>query len=905
MINLTPAFKQKLFNDERDYLEYADITLENNTVLHLTNANFWQNGFSIEDSIGEDNTFSALGAAVVNSCTLVINNIYDDFTEYDFTNAKVVVSVGMELPNPQNPSTTYIERAWKGTFMVDEATYNGSLITLKCLDDMAQFDRPYSESTLTYPATLGEIVRNACSICLGSANDLGTQQFPHYDYEIPSRPEDEKVTFREVIGWCAAIAGCFARFSYYETANKSKLELKWFNQSVFEQRAEGTDGGEFDTNSTSRYTTGDTLDGGTFNPWNTGGVADAGNFTDERPFHHISSLYNHNISVDDVIITGIRTTVKDDDEDSSTETISEIYGTEGYVIDIADNDFVTKTNALEIRTWLGQQLIGLTFRKASVTHPSDPSIEAGDIAFVYDRKGNEYPILVTRTVFNGFGMQTTVCGASTPNRNSSTRYDMISKSYIDNRKKMKQQKKAYDEALEDLAEAVENAKGMYTTIEAQQGGGNIIYVHNKPLLAQSDVVIEVSNVGVTVTSNYSDPNPTWYGLTVTGDLVANLISALGINFEWAVGTTFTLGGTGNGNGILRVLDASDNEIGKWSKDGLIANSGGKITSKNGRVYFDLDNNEVACSKILDPTSSNKMVAFVGQKTLREKSGGNGRTYNGLIMYRDSTDPYPFGFGINVSDGSSPTTLGGTAGVTLTANSGTGGIAIGENGSVLISHHTNSLNIATESIINAKASYAGSAVSGNDEAFILIDSSHEIIINAYGKLALRGSPISLRGSNVDMTSAMASGFKSRKVETDNYNSRLLYCYEMASPIFGDVGEGRTDETGITIIDIDDIFSESISPEIEYQVFLQKEGEGDLWVSEKKPNYFVVKGTPSLKFSWEIKAIQRDFPTTRMEDVDKNPDIVESTEEDTLEIYNYFNNELDNYISNIERVQYETA
>ena len=655
MINLTPAFKQKLFNDERDYLEYADITLENNTVLHLTNANFWQNGFSIEDSIGEDNTFSALGAAVVNSCTLVINNIYDDFTEYDFTNAKVVMSVGMELPNPQDPSTTYIERAWKGTFMVDEATYNGSIITLKCLDDMAQFDRPYSESTLTYPATLGEIVRNACSICLGSANDLGTQQFPHYDYEIPSRPEDEKVTFREVIGWCAAIAGCFARFAYYETSNKSKLELKWFNQSVFEQRAEGTDGGEFDTNSTSRYTTGDTLDGGTFNPWNTGDVADAGNFTDERPFHHISSLYNHNISVDDVIITGIRTTVKDDDEDSSTETISEIYGTEGYVIDIVDNDFVTKTNALEIRTWLGQQLIGLKFRKASVTHPSDPSIEAGDIAFIYDRKGNEYPILVTRTVFNGFGMQTTVCGASTPNRNSSTRYDMISKSYIDNRKKMKQQKKAYDEALEDLAEAVENAKGMFTTVEPQQGGGNIIYVHNKPLLAQSDVVMEVSNVGVTVTSNYSDPNPTWYGLTVTGDLVANLISALGINFEWAIGTKLLLGGVGNGNGLLRIVDENNAEIGRWDKDGLYVTQGsingalinaGKIQSRNGRIYFDLDNNELRCNRLVTQGVYNDYPT--GALTFSQTSAIGSSYRNTLKLYTENTESYGIEFEVNSS-----------------------------------------------------------------------------------------------------------------------------------------------------------------------------------------------------------------------------------------------------------------
>lgn len=566
MINVTTAFRQALYNDDRRYLEYADITLDdtNHTVLHVTNENIWQGGFSIEDSVGEDNTFSALGSTIINSCTIVLNNIYETYSEYDFTNAKVVVAVGLELPNPNDSTTTYIEKAWKGDFYVDEATYNGSIITLKCLDDMKQFDRPYSQSTLVYPATLDTIVRDACTCC---GVELGTLNFPHKDYSIPTRPEDEKVTFREVIGWCATIAGCFARFAYYPTASKSKLELKWFNQTALEQHAQGTDGGLFD-NGTPRYSTGDTLDGGTFNPWNTGDAADAGAFTDERPYHHIVSMYNHNISVDDVVITGVRTTVKDDDDDSATETITALTGTEGYVIDIADNEFITKTNATEIRTWLGQQLIGLKFRKASVSHPSDPSIEAGDIAFVYDRKGNEYPILVTRTVFNGFGTQTTVCGADTPNRNSATRYTQVTKSYVETRKKMKEQKNQYDQALDDLAEAIENAQGMYETVVPQTGGGNITYVHNKPTLAESDVVIELSSVGVTVTSNYSDPNPTWYGLTVTGNLVANLISALGVNFDWAVGTTLTLGGANNGNGVLRVLDANGNEVGRWNNTGL-------------------------------------------------------------------------------------------------------------------------------------------------------------------------------------------------------------------------------------------------------------------------------------------------------------------------------------------------
>lgn len=113
-----------------------------------------------------------------------------------------------------------------------------------------------------------------------------------------------------------------------------------------------------------------------------------------------------------------------------------------------------------------------------------------------------------------------------------------------------------------------------------------------------------------------------------------------------------------------------------------------------------------------------------------------------------------------------------------------------------------------------------------------------------------------------------GTKKRVVNTDNYAVRSLYCYEMPSPVFGDVGEATLDESGKCIIMIDDIFSETIVTDIKYQVFLQKEGKGDIWVKEKNSNYFEINGTPGLKFAWEIKARQKDYETERLEIFDKD-------------------------------------
>lgn len=110
----------------------------------------------------------------------------------------------------------------------------------------------------------------------------------------------------------------------------------------------------------------------------------------------------------------------------------------------------------------------------------------------------------------------------------------------------------------------------------------------------------------------------------------------------------------------------------------------------------------------------------------------------------------------------------------------------------------------------------------------------------------------------------SGTKSRSVSTVDYDEQLFYCYEMPTPFFGDIGESVISDDGTCMIDIDDIFQESANVGIKYYVFLQREGGGDCWIAEKEQNYFVVKGTPGLKFSFEIKARQAEYEHMRFTD-----------------------------------------
>lgn len=128
-----------------------------------------------------------------------------------------------------------------------------------------------------------------------------------------------------------------------------------------------------------------------------------------------------------------------------------------------------------------------------------------------------------------------------------------------------------------------------------------------------------------------------------------------------------------------------------------------------------------------------------------------------------------------------------------------------------------------------------------------------------------------GSSVYMAGSLTvAGTKNRCALTEDYDDRLLYCYEMASPYFGDIGSGVIGDDGLCFVTMDDVFCETVNTGINYQVFLQKEGPGDLYVAQKTQGYFVVAGTPGLPFVWEAKAKQRGYESERLEVNEKAPD-----------------------------------
>lgn len=205
----------------------------------------------------------------------------------------------------------------------------------------------------------------------------------------------------------------------------------------------------------------------------------------------------------------------------------------------------------------------------------------------------------------------------------------------------------------------------------------------------------------------------------------------------------------------------------------------------------------------------------------------------------------------------------------------------------IDQESTSTNIDYESILISH----GSNSTEKGHFYVSIGERKELFVSDldssfYGNVNISGGNVDISGGNLTVhKDFMCTGTKKRIVDTENYDIRSQYCYETATPMFGDIGTAQTDETGECYISIDDIFAETVNTGIEYQVFLQKEGQGDLWVEEKTPTYFTVKGTENLKFSWEIKAIQRDYEFERLEEYqDENKEVAIDYEKEYIDEIN---------------------
>ena len=506
MRTLSPAFYERLKADKRHYYHILNFHFKDGSTREVRDNQIWDGGVSFDDAVSSDSSFD-LGAVIIGKCTIQLNNLYDDFPKsLVFEGARVDVRLGIFL----NDVHTLTETLEIGEYTVTEAKYTGSIIQLECLDNLNKFDKSYT-TDVVFPAKIKDIFYDSCSKCEVTPQELrNPSSDSRYNFVVGLDPDKmDNLTHRQALSYVAQICGRFVTVD-----SNGHPGMGWYNFSKLSDAASEIESDQF--------------------------------VDPDKMVHKLTGISSLSVGIDPIVITGVKITgrhkvmVGGKEEE---QEFSRLAGTEGYVVTIADNPFIrTPSDAESILGWLGPDLVGKSFYKANVSHLNSPAIEAGDVAYVRDRKGNYYPILISSTKFRAGQVQTSVSAATDPIRNSADHSTALAKTYTDLLQRIDREKSSRELAIEDLNNRIGDGdtSGLYVTTKADVDGGKILYMHDKPKLDESGTVWIISRHAMAVTTDpdiaiadgvITDNSTYQYGFTSGGNLLANLISVVSIQAE--------------------------------------------------------------------------------------------------------------------------------------------------------------------------------------------------------------------------------------------------------------------------------------------------------------------------------------------------------------------------------------
>ena len=559
MLNVSAKWQRAVMLDNDINVNcFADIVTASGEKIPISDSELWANGFEVNDSTSSNGTFT-IGALVAGKLKIKLNNIYEDYSKYDFDKASVTAYVSKSF---SDDGTT--EKLKIGEYRVSETSYDGSLITLTCLDNINNFNREY-DSNLSYPTTAYEVVRDACIKC---DVPFTMARFDNSDYvinEIPSN--NQKLTYGQVIAYILQLSGLWGKCGH-----DGELLIEWYDMSQF--GSQNYNGGTFSTKTTP-YSDGDSVDGGTFK-YSDGDSADGGTFTEARNYHNIYTQKDLNVATDDVVITGVKVTVTS--KEDKAKDVNALAGKEGYVVSISDNPFIPADKAQAVANYIFKKIGGMRFRPLDTTLLSNPLIESGDVALVTDRKQNTYSCFISNRTFTvGSGTKIS-CDAENASRNSADKFSNETKAVAQARKVAQAQLSVYDKQMQLLTQLMSQSLGLFKTEQKQEDGSIIYIMHNKADLNSSNIQWKMTANGLAVSNDYGK---TWKaGVDKDGNAVFNVMSAIGINFDWAHGGTLTLGGENNTNGKQYVKDANGKTLVTLDNKGIALDSSVKIAWDN-------------------------------------------------------------------------------------------------------------------------------------------------------------------------------------------------------------------------------------------------------------------------------------------------------------------------------------
>ena len=823
------------------------VLLANHTLLSLTEENIMLGGFIRDTSTTVDGEFT-IGAAVTGKLTVIIDNSEQAYSRYDFHGAVITASLGGQLTNGE------YQLVQVGIYTVDEYFYDGSNITLTAYDNFHKFDKPCQDTAITFPQTVTQLVREACTV---ADVELANTSIPNGSYSVAKTPQQwDTMTWHDVIAYCAQIACCYTRI-----LPDGKLYFAWYDTGVM--NSDQLDGGTFDT-TTTPYSDGAIADGGDFN-YNESTSYEGGHFGDRDSIHVIGSLFDISVSTDDVLITGISVMLAVEDNINATDSTKDYtkkLGTDGYVIRVENNPLIeTTANADAVCSYIYNYIVGMRFRPLNASIVENPSIEAGDAAVVVDRNNNTYICFISHVTYTSSAATAISCDSVPSMQNLKARYGETQKTRALAQRTFERAVLDADAAMQMIMSAYATTMGLYQYTEPDGQGGTIYIYGNNNTLASSDIRWKFSASALMVSSDYGR---TWNSaLSAEGIAVFQAVYAVKVVADNIVSGTLTVGGNNNQRGRIRVLDENGVLCGELDSTGAsvtgilmsYSNANGYATRINhGRIYiFNSSNYTYETLKNLNGTDS--AGAVTGSRAPAQSGAFN---LDGVSL----TSAKDF---VALGKTNPPGSSTFNAGYYFVNTSDNHVDGVPERhyfiGDVRFPNRVNHFNA-----IKIKNNSTGSTIpirwitSTDDNNYAYIG-----YFESLNRFDMSGVGIP-SGVGLTVSSLGVVGTKNRIVETEHYGSVGMNAFETASSHFADIGSGTIGDDGIVTVFFDPIFEETIDMKAEYQVFLTRTSEAETTWVDKKNGYFIVHGDPGATFDWMIVGYQRDYITNRMEQMD---------------------------------------
>lgn len=407
-----------------------------------------------------------LGSACMSELSFTLENTDGAFDDKVFEGAQLYVTTSFSTG-----STT--ETVPIGYYTVDSPPRKLRSIKITAYDRMAKFNRAY-DTELVYPATLYQIVADACTKC-GVSQKLPTNTL-HRGVSIPKRPEADNLTYRQVLVWAAELMGESLYIDY-----DGKLTGGWYATNAKHTVIKASD----------RFTSGNT-----------------------------------NFAENNIVFSGVRIAGNDENK---TEYLA---GTKDYAFNIEGNLLVqSDMNLSTLATELKTARCSLTYTPMSCTTHSFPHLRPLDVMSFETAQGTKKVVLTNVkwqsqnrcTKLEGKGETATQSGYATMGAFTPKQQAILEQT----RAQQAAQINDYEQATLALNETIANSMGLYVTRKADSNGAVITYYHDKPTLEGSNTIYCRNAGGYAWTNNgWNNGSPNWeYGVSKDGDAVIRSIAA--------------------------------------------------------------------------------------------------------------------------------------------------------------------------------------------------------------------------------------------------------------------------------------------------------------------------------------------------------------------------------------------